>query len=307
MRKVLIFFLLLILIPFLIVGLRNYEELEFKLKYGSVSNQSIVVKRVSKNRIEEVPLEEYVVGVVAGEMPVTFNMEALKAQAVAARTYALKKAYASKTNYDVVDTTTNQVYLDEEDRKLKWKNNFIKNNEKIKEAVIKTKGEVILYNNNLIDALFFSTSNGYTEDSGDVFQSQYPYLVSVTSSWDKTESPVFNTTQTILKNNFFFNLGLSNQEYIEIKDIIKTNTGRVKKITINNVVFDSKTIVKAFSLRSSSFNIESSADSVIFTVSGFGHGVGMSQYGANGMAKEGKPYDQILKYYYQNTNIKKIN
>lgn len=306
MKKLLSFTLLIILIPLLIVGIDHKDEIIYKIKYGSINNKVIKVKRVDTGDIEEIPLEKYVLGVVAGEMPATFNIEALKAQAVASRTYALKKAENNK-EYDVEDGTVNQVYIDDDKMKEKWQDNFDENYQKIKKAQEETKGEVLLYNNELIDAMFFSTSNGYTENSEDVFSSSLPYLVSVESNWDKTESPVFSSSKEITKKEFLFNVGLSDSNTIDITNIEKTSTGRVKNITINNKVFKGTQIRNIFGLKSTSFTINVKNDMVTFEVNGYGHGVGMSQYGANGMAKEGYGYQEILKYYYQNSEIKKIN
>lgn len=306
MKKVLILTLIIILIPLLIVGIDHKEEIIYKIKYGSINNKIIKVKRIDTGNIEEVPLEKYVLGVVAGEMPASFNIEALKAQAVASRTYALKKAESNK-EYDVEDSTTNQVYIDDNKMKEKWQNNYDELLKKIKNAVDETKGEVLLYNNELIDAMFFSTSNGYTENSDDVFSSSLPYLVSVESNWDKTESPVFASTKEVTKKEFLFNLGLSDSNTIDVNNIERTKTGRVKNITINKKVFKGTKIRSIFGLKSTSFTINIKNDVVTFNVNGYGHGVGMSQYGANGMAKEGYNYKEILKYYYQNSDIKKIN
>lgn len=306
MKKIFLLTIIIILIPVLIIGFSKSEDIINKIKYGSYNNKVIKVKRTATGQIVSVPLEEYVVGVVAGEMPVSFNIEALKAQAVAARTYVLKKTNASNKEYDVEDGTVNQVYLDYNDMKKKWQKDYETNLDKVKEAVKATKGEVILYKNDLIDAMFFSTSNGYTENSGDVFSSELPYLVSVSSSWDKAESPVFNTVTEVPKKEFLFNLGLGESDDIAISNVEKTNTGRVKSITINNKNFKSSEIRSAFSLRSTSFTIELTEDKVKFNVSGFGHGVGMSQYGANGMAKEGYKHQDILKYYYKNCEVKKV-
>lgn len=307
MKKIFLFTLLIIIIPLLIVGLSNSEDIIIKIKYGSISNKVIKVKRNKTNEIVEVPLEEYVIGVVAGEMPASFNIEALKAQAVASRTYALKKSESSKNDYDVIDTTSNQVYIDYDEMKEKWQNNYDTYVSKVKEAVAQTKGEVVLYNNNLIDAMFFSTSNGYTENSEDVFSSNMPYLVSVDSSWDKEESPVFSSTKEVSKAEFLFNLGLDTNDSINIESIEKTNTGRVKTIVINGKKFESSKIRSAFDLKSTSFTINVNNDKVVFNVNGYGHGVGMSQYGANGMAKAGYKYNDILTHYYKNCDIKKIN
>ena len=306
MKKIILFILCLLLIPLLIIGIDNSEEIINRLKYGIHNNSIIRVKDTKSGEIYNVPLEEYVIGVVAGETPVSFEKEAIKAQAVAARTYALKKKETTKSNFDVTNDTNYQVYLTKEQMINKWKNNYEKNYSRIRNNVLQTKGEVILYDNSLIDAMFFSTSNGYTENSIDVFSSSVPYLSSVSSTWDEYESPVFNTTEEVTKKEFLFNLGI-NEDYISISNIEKTSTGRVKTLTINGKKFDSKDIRKIFNLRSTSFTITQKEDKVIFSVKGFGHGVGMSQYGANGMAKEGYTYKDILKHYYKDTEIKKIN
>ena len=307
LKKILLFTLAIILIPLLIIGLTNTSNILYKIKYGSINNKVIKVKRNDSQVVESVPLEKYVIGVVAGEMPASFNIEALKAQAVASRTYALNKAQNNKNDYDVDDGTSSQVYIDETEMKEKWQANYEENLNKIKQAVADTKGEVILYNNNIIDAMFFSTSNGYTENSSDVFQNSLPYLKSVESKWDEAESPVFSSTKEVSKDEFLFNLNLSSSDNISIDNITKTNTGRVKTVTINGKTFESSKIRSAFNLRSTSFNIQVEEDKVIFNVNGYGHGVGMSQYGANGMAKEGYNYKDILNHYYQNCEIKKIS
>lgn len=307
MKKILLLTLTIILIPLFIIGLTNRNEILKKIKYGFYSNSTIKVKKSKTNEIESVPIEEYVIGVVAGEVPASFDLEALKAQAVASRTYALEHKQRSKTNYDVMDNTQNQVYINYEDMKNKWKNNYDENLNKITNAVNSTKGEVLLYDNNLIDAMFFSTSNGYTENSENVFSSKKPYLVSVPSPWDKQESPVFKTTSLISKKEFLFNLGLPDSNEINISDVKTTNTKRVISLNINGKKFKGSEIKSIFKLRSTSFSIEIKEDKVNFIVNGFGHGVGMSQYGANGMAKEGYDYKDILKHYYKNCEIKKIN
>ncbi len=307
MKKILLLTLTIILIPLFIIGLTNRNEILNKIKYGFYSNSIIKVKKSKTNEIESVPIEEYVIGVVAGEVPASFDLEALKAQAVASRTYALEHKQRSKTNYDVMDNTQNQVYINYEDMKNKWKNNYDENLNKITNAVNSTKGEVLLYDNNLIDAMFFSTSNGYTENSENVFSSKKPYLVSVPSPWDKQESPVFKTTSLISKKEFLFNLGLPDSNEINISDVKTTNTKRVISLNINRKKFKGSEIKSIFKLRSTSFSIEIKEDKVNFIVNGFGHGVGMSQYGANGMAKEGYDYKDILKHYYKNCEIKKIN
>lgn len=307
MKKILLLTLSIILIPLFIIGLTNKNSILTKIKYGFYINNTIKVKITKTNEIVSIPIEDYVIGVVAGEVPASFDLEALKAQAVASRTYALEHKQRSKTNYDVTDNTQNQVYINLEDMKNKWKNNYDSNLNKIINAVNLTKGEVILYDNNLIDAMFFSTSNGYTENSENVFSSKKPYLISVPSPWDKQESPVFKTTSLISKKEFLFNLGLPDSNEINISDVKTTNAKRVISLNINGKKFKGSEIKSIFKLRSTSFTIEIKEDKVNFIVNGFGHGVGMSQYGANGMAKEGYSYKDILKHYYKNCEIKKIN
>lgn len=307
MKKIIIFAMCLILVPFFIVGLDNSNNIINKIKYGIYNNEVIKVKRVSTGEVISIPLEEYVIGVVAGEMPASFDIEALKAQAIASRTYVLKRAANNKGEYDVVDSVSNQVYLDNTQMKEKWPITYEKNLSKIKEAVLSTKGQVLLYNNNIIDAMFFSTSNGYTENSDDIFTSHLPYLTSVESKWDEVESPVFSSKNEISKQEFLRNLNLEINKDITINNIKKTQTGRIKSLDINGKTFESSEIRKIFNLKSTSFKIELNDDKVVFNVLGFGHGVGMSQYGANGMAKEGYNYMQILKHYYKNCDIKKIN
>ena len=303
MKKIIVFLILIIIIPFIIVNF-NKENRDLAKKYGSYNKKIIKVKRVNKNKIDEVLLEDYVVGVVAGEMPAIFNMEALKAQAVTSRTYVINKLNKN-SEYDILDSTANQVYLDNEDMKEKWQDNYKTNLKKVKQAVKETKGEIILYNNEVIDAMFFSTSNGYTENSEDVFSSKKPYLVSVESKWDEKESPVFNSTEKFSKTIFLHNLNLPGNNVI-IEDIKKTKSGRVKSVKINDKEFSGTKIRSAFGLKSTSFTIKQEADTIVFNVKGFGHGVGLSQYGANGMAKENKNYKEIIEHYFKNCEVKKV-
>ena len=302
MKKIIIFLVLIIMIPIVLVKplKENYHSNSF---YGIKENGKIRVKRNKTGEIQTIFMEDYVIGVVAGEMPVTFSKEALKAQAVASRTYALSKI-DTKKDYDVDDGTNNQVYIDQNQMKERWKDNYENNYEYLKNIVQETKGKVIFYNNKVINALFFSTSNGYTENSEDVFSSSLPYLRSVESKWDAEESPVFKSTLEYDIKTFLFNLSLPYDEKINIKDVEKTNTGRIKSLVINNKKYSSKDIRRIFNLKSTSFDITQKDNKVIINVLGNGHGVGMSQYGANALAKKGYSYIEILKYYYKDCEIK---
>lgn len=299
---VMIFILLPLLISKILIPDLEEEKVD---EQNNILDQFVRVKRENKNIIEKVPLEEYVAGVLAGEMPVFFELEAMKAQAVAARSYVLKRMeYNKDKNYDVVDTVNSQVYLDDEYLQSVWKESYETNINKIKQAVIQTTGEYLEYNGLVADTFYFSTSVGKTENIEDVFGMKVDYLRSVDSPWDKDQSPVFNDYYQFKSIDFYQKLGLTYQEKLELKVLKTTSTGRIKEIKINDKNFLGSDIVDKLSLRSNHFMIQKMDDLVIVKTTGYGHGVGMSQYGANGMALEGYKYEDILKHYYQGTNIK---
>lgn len=303
MKKILLFSLIFILIPSFIIFIFIVEPIQKDFKFNK--NTSVRVYRSSTKVVEEVLLEEYIMGVVAGEMPVSFNEEALKAQAVAARSYIMYKIiHNNKKNYDVVDTVLNQVYVDDETLRKKWGNNYNKYKAKIEKAVKETAYEYLTYNGEIIDALFFSTSGGYTENSEEIFNTKLHYLQSVKSDWDKI-SPVFNEQLIFSYKDFCNRLGIPYTTNISIKVIDKTTGGKINKLQINNKIYTGSDIVKTLGLRTSNFSIKLDKN-VIVTTHGYGHGVGMSQYGAEGMARAGYKYDEILKYYYTDTKIEKI-
>ena len=305
MKKIIIFIILLIFIPFFIVIIYNKNYKEIELNY--INTTYIRVKRLKTNNIEKVPLEQYVVGVLAGEMPINFDEEALKAQAVASRSYALKKMEYNKNNdYDVVDSILNQVYLDENYLKAAWGISYVKNINKLRKVVNATIDEYLEYNGEIVDAMFFSTSNGYTEDSKAVFNIDCEYLKSVESPWDKEVSSAYLTTKTINLTEFYKKLSLPYNKNLNIKIIKRSNTGRIQVISINGKEFIGTDIYNKLGLRSTDFEIELLGDNVKITTKGYGHGVGMSQYGAQGMSKKGYNYEDILKHYYRNVNIKKL-
>lgn len=305
MKKIIIFITLLIFIPFFIVILYNKNYKEIELNYINV--RYIRVKRNQTNIIETIPLESYIVGVLAGEMPIDFDLEALKAQAVASRSYALKRMeYNKDKEYDVIDTILNQVYLDEEYLKNAWGNNYVKNINKLRKAVNETIDEYLEYNGSIVDAMFFSTSNGYTEDSELVFNFECDYLRSVDSPWDEEVSSSYLTTKTISLTEFYDKLNLSYDKNLNIEIIKRSNTNRILLLKINNQEFSGTDVYNKLSLRSTDFTIELYGDTIKITTKGYGHGVGMSQYGALGMAKKGYTYEEILKHYYQNVSITKL-
>ena len=303
MKKLIITTLIIILIPFVIVTIFIKDE---TIKFNFISNSVVRVKRENGN-IDRVFFEEYVKGVLAGEMPTSFDLEALKAQAVAARSYVLKKMEQNKEqDYDVVDTVMNQVYLDDATLKEKWKDKYEEKNNKIKQAIVETKGEYMTYNNEVIEAFFFSTSTGKIENSGEVFQTQLPYLKSVDSAWDEEVSPVFSQDNNLSLEEFYQKLNIEYNPNLKIEITKTTSTGRIKELKINNHEFKANDIYQKLNLRSTFFDIKQKDNQVEITTKGYGHGVGMSQYGALAMAKKGYKYQDILKYYYQGVEIKKL-
>ena len=302
MKKLLIVTLLVIIIPFLFVKIFVKTD---NIKFKYITNNIIRVKDEKTGVINEIPFEEYIKGVVAGEMPATFEFEALKAQAVASRSYAMYQMSATKDKeYDVVNTTSNQVYLTDEQLKENWKEKYPENINKIKKAIAETSGEYLTYNGEVVNAMFFSTSVGATENSEEVFVSALPYLRSVDSVWDEA-SPKYTDTYTFTLEDFYKKLNLTFKQNLKVEIISKTSTGRTKTLKINGEEMQGRDFASKLNLRSNYFEIIQNANTITITTKGFGHGVGMSQYGANGMAKEGYKYDQILKHYYQNTEIKK--
>ena len=306
MKKIILFTVIIIFIPFVVVTFFKVDKKE-EIKLNYESNTIIRVKRLSSSEIEYLPFEEYIVGVLAGEMPIYFEKEALKAQSVAARSYALKKIEYNKDNeYDVVDSVLNQVYLDNHYLKEAWGNKYVDNINKLREAVNDTSLEYLDYNGEVIDALFFSTSNGYTENSSLVFNIDLPYLQSVTSMWDSSTSSSFKSTKKISSSDFYSSLGLEKSNTLNFKVLKRSSTNRILNLNINGTEFTGRELYDKLGLKSTDFSLKQDGDTIIIDTVGYGHGVGMSQYGAEGMALEGYSYKDILSHYYVGTSIKKL-
>ena len=288
---------LVILIPITIISF-FFRETNFIMQKNKQSVDKYQVNVDTTDKLLTVNLEEYIIGVVAGEMPALFHEEALKAQAIASRTYLINHL---QNNSTISNTTDDQVYLTKEEMQDKWKEDYDKYYNKIKEAVTATKYLIMYYNNEPIKAYYFSTSNGYTASSMSVFNEQRDYLTSVESPFDQDNSK----TIEISKQDFCTKLNIQCNQ-ISITNIAKDNSNRVSKITINNKEYKGTQIRKLLSLRSTDFTINIKDTTIEITTKGYGHGVGMSQYGANNMAKLGYTYEEILKYYYQDIEISSI-
>lgn len=283
-----------------IVSSPNKEE----TAYFNDDLVNVTVKDVDSNEETNLDLEEYVVGVVAGEMPASFEIEALKAQAIAARSYALSKIETSTESYDLVTDITNQVYITTEDMQEKWGEDYDFYYDKIKNAVSATKNLVMEYEGDVISAYYFAMSNGATEDVSLVFGESRDYLKSVDSSWDESVKN-FSVTTTFTKEEFCSKLSIDCSN-ITIGAIDRSSTNRVNTIVINDKEFKGTTLRTLLGLRSTDITIDI-ADDIKITTKGYGHGVGMSQYGANEMAKNGASYEEILNHYYKDIDIVEIN
>ena len=255
----------------------------------------------SNGSVINLNMTDYLIGVVSSEMPASFNLEALKAQSVLARTYALK---AKQTGKKLTDTVSTQSYIDIDQMKNKWGNSFNTYYNKIKNAVENTNGEYLSYNGNYIEALYHSTNNGKTESSLDVFGNYYPYLISVSSEYDKNASNYLRTINMPL-DTISNKLGLSLNNDSVINILSYTDGGNIKEININGNNFSGKKVRELLGLRSADFDISISDNNANITTRGYGHGVGMSQYGANGMANAGYSYKDILSHYYPGTTLTK--
>lgn len=291
------------------------------LKQAGVSeNISMYVN--SSKKIEKLPLEEYVKGVVAAEMPASFNIEAIKAQAVAARTYVYKrwravggKGCSLHPGADICDDPTHcQAWITKGEMLKKWGIfSYYHYFGKINQAVNSTAGMIILFQNEPIDPLFFSTSNGKTENSEDVWEKTIPYLRSVTSSGEETSPHFFAIKEFSVEavvsrlKQKWPDLIIDNKSPEKQWKVIETSEGgRIKTMQVGNKIIKGTEFRELFELKSTDFKWERSGSNIKIKTCGFGHGVGMSQYGANAMAKDGANYVDIIKHYYSGVEIKRM-
>jgi len=298
------------------------EENKDLIKSDSLPKISKVKVFITKeNTIKELSLEEYVAGVVAAEMPADFGLEALKAQAVASRTYAL--AHVSElggilcknaNGANLCDTVHCQAYMTKEERIKSWpEGSGQKYWDKIMTAVKGTQGEVLTYNNSLVmEPYYFATSSGKTENSEDVFSNSIPYLRSVESPGEEETKNFksikifgYNELSQIINNNYNNAKVTAASIKKQITVIDRTEAGSVKNIKIGSITMTGSKFRTMLGIKSSNFKIVFNLKSVEIDCTGYGHGVGMSQWGANAMAKEENNYIQILNHYYLGTVISK--
>lgn len=333
MKRIFIYVILIVFICFLVplIGVYKFENEEIASSVTleeNVSNQNIATDvydykeyntikllHSETGSVEELKLDEYLYGVVSSEMPADFEKEALKAQAVVARTYTIYKIKNSNKheNADICDDSKCcQAWITKEDRLNRWNEDVREANwNKIVEAVNETKGKIITYNNEPINAFFHANSGGTTEVPINVWGgSGYPYLQSVSTSGEENYSQ-YSSEVTLTKNEFEakikekhndFEIDWNQEKCIEVLEY--TDGYRVKTIKIGNQNLSGVEVRTILGLKSANFVVDIEGENIKFEVKGYGHGVGMSQTGADSMAKEGKNYEEIIKHFYTGVEIK---
>ena len=298
MKNKILLSIIIILLPITVFMLSKQVSPKNQNNNNQTSqDKEIYIDLLINNEKKQIPLEEYLVSVVGAEVPALFDMEALKSQAVASRTFAL---YQENTRGYV--TTADQAYNSLEELQQKWQDNYYTYLKRITDAVNMTKNQVITYNKKLIKSYFYAMSNGYTTTSLSVFNEALPYLNTIMPTFDNETNTKFRVTKKVSKDEFCKTLNIDCAA-LTINNIITDYSNRIETLFINKKTYTGIEIRKIFDLRSTDFTITAENNDIIFTTKGYGHGVGMSQYGANAMAKEGSNYKDILEYYYQGVTI----
>ncbi len=335
MKKVLLYFFAFVFVFFLLPALLTkqaemvYSEQEEKAEEKAEENQTqkeinetkddgtIKLLHKKTGEVEEVALDEYLCHVVSAEMPADYEIEALKAQAVVARTYTIYKTKNRKhDNADICDDSTCcQAWVSKEDRLEKWEESKRESNwQKIEQCVKETKEKIITYNKEPINAFFHANSGGTTELPVNVWGgSKYPYLQVVQTAgeegYSQYASEVELSSEELLKKlkEKYQDIQIDFQNEEDIKILEYTDGNRVKTIKFGNHEISGVEARSIFGLKSTNFEIIKQADKVKFVVKGYGHGVGMSQTGANTMAQQGCNYEEIIKHFYVGVEIQDIN
>ena len=338
MKKILIYLFILILLCFSLpiiftseFSKRTYSDEVLNNTENSITQNIIsestydydnynTIKLLHKdsNKIEELDLDVYLYGVVSAEMPASFEEEALKAQAVVARTYTIYKIVNNDGKHgdaDICDDSTCcQAWISEKDRKEKWADKEKEDNwNKIVNAVNSTQGKIITYEGKPINAFFHSNSGGETEAPINVWGgSGYPYLQSVSTSGEdaysqyssEAEFTIKDFEEKIKKVHSDFKIDFDEKDCIKIEEYTEGN--RVKTIKIGNLELSGVEVRNILGLRSANFKVNIENDKIRFEVVGYGHGVGMSQTGADSLAKEGKNYEDIIHHFYTGVEMENM-
>lgn len=265
-------------------------------------NSKITILRSRTNKKETLTMRDYLTGVVSAEISPLYNDEAIKAQIIAAHTYALYQINAGVTLTD--DYRKHQGYISADEAKEKWGDNYEIYSKKITSLTDEVINKVITYDGEIILPAYFAMCSGKTESCEDVWGGEKPYLVSVASPGDKLAADLISEVQ-VSEEEFEKFSGLK-FEQTPVISLDCTPSGGVRTMTVLSKDFSGNDIQSAFNLKSNNFTVKYSDNTFIFTVTGNGHGVGMSQYGADFMARQGSDYEEILKHYYTGTEIEEI-
>ena len=330
MRKIIIYSLLLVILCFAIPAIftkvftskeasepvNENEEIQSSIvEYNYKNYDTISLLHVKTGEIESLKLDEYLLGVVSAEMPADFEIEALKAQAVVARTYTMYKIINGNRKHgdaDICDDSTCcQAWISKEDRLARWDEQKREENwNRIVVAVNSTAGKIITYNNQPINAFFHSNSGGKTEMPINVWGgSGYPYLQSVATSGEENYSQYASEVEIskeeliekIKKRHSDIQIDWSKTD--EVKILEYTDSGRVKTIKFGNTNLSGVEARSLFGLKSTNFKVKVEENKIKFSVLGYGHGVGLSQTGSDSLAKQGQNYEEIIKHFYQGVEV----
>jgi stage II sporulation protein D len=312
--KTLIVGIVVLLFPFVLTMLYSRSDHD-----SSIETMDFTIYYEVNGSKDKLSFDEYLIGVVAANMPAGYHMEALKAQAVIARTYALYNiALLTEENSSKKSFTTSELglsYISLSALKQFWgSEEYTTYFTKLENAVYGTKDEVIVYNNDLILPVFFDTGSGFTRNASEAWGVDIPYLVSVPSKQDVTSTNYlkineFPLTDLIaLLEKYYTDLKLTEKLFFEEVSVdSRDSTGYVIKIDLGNQTVSGEEFAKVLGLPSNHFYIEDYEDNVRIICNGAGHGVGLSQYGANAMAEENSTYESVLQYYYTGTSLMDIS
>lgn len=304
--KTVVLVVCIVLIFYLWLHMDDVSQIKWKDMNSFIANQKndkksdkkVIVTR-QDGTVLKLSMDDYLYGVIGSEMPVSYELEALKAQCVAARTFVVQR------NLQVDDTVQTQVYHDDEQLKQIWKTEYTSNKEKVLKAIHETEDEIITYKGKPISALFFSSSCGKTANAEEYWTNALPYLKSVDSSWDQNSKEYLQTIQ-ISEKDFSNKLGFMNT-VSNIDNIHFYQSGYIKDLMIDGVILTGREVREKLNLRSSCFSIKKENGIYYITTKGYGHGVGMSQVGAQQMAMKKANYKKIIHHYYTDVKIEKMN
>ena len=299
---------------------KNLEETDNKQEqYDYQKYKTIKLLHTENGQVEEVNIDEYLYGVVSSEMPANYELEALKAQAIVARTYTIYQIIHNSGKHENADICDDfnccQAWISKDERMAKWSVEEAESNwNKILEAVNSTSGKIITYNGEPINAFFHANSGGVTESSLNIWGGiDYPYLKSVETAGEEGYSQY--SSEVIYSKEELLNkikekypeceIDFSQENCIEI--IEYTTSGRIKTIKFGNTEIAGTEARTIFELKSTNFTFAIEGDNIKFAVTGYGHGVGMSQTGADALAKSGANYEEIIKHFYTDVEIIEVN